>query len=315
MTNDLRPTLLQRYQGSLLGLACGDAVGTSVEFSPRGSFKPVTDMCGGGPFSLRAGQWTDDTSMALCLAESLLTKQGFDAHDQMTRYVNWWRWGYLSATGECFDIGMTVCSALQKFLTTGEALAGSTDPKSAGNGSLMRLVPIVLYYYPDLQKIQHFSALSSRTTHGAPEAIQASILFASLLASALAGESKAHLSCSSVVLSEAKLQAIANGNYLKKSEDQICGSGYAVDSLEAALWCFQHTDSFAQAVLCAANLGEDADTTAAIVGQIAGAHYGVQAIPQTWLARLHLRPEIEATATALFKAAGHSFNTENNDVP
>ena len=276
MTSNLTPTLLQRYQGSLLGLACGDAIGTSVEFSPRGSFMPLTDMDGGGPFGLKAGQWTDDTSMALCLAESLLTKQGFDAHDQMTRYVNWWRWGYLSATGECFDIGMTVCSALQKFLASGEALAGSTDPKTAGNGSLMRLVPVVLFYYPDLQKIQHFSPLSSRTTHGAPEAIQACMLFADLLASALAGESKANLSHSSVAsLSEVKLQAIANGNYLTKSVDQIRGNGYAVDSLEAALWCFQHTDSFAEAVLSAANLGEDADTTAAIVGQIAGAHYGV----------------------------------------
>ena len=306
MSANLAPTLLQRYQGSLLGLACGDAVGTSVEFSPRGSFTPLTDMRGGGPFGLQAGQWTDDTSMALCLAESLITKQGFDAHDQMTRYVNWWRWGYLSATGECFDIGMTVCSALQKFLVTGDALAGATDPKSAGNGSLMRLVPIVLYYYPDLEKIQHFSALSSRTTHGAPEAIQACMLFASLLASALAGESKTALIRSPVELSETKLQAIADGNYLAKSVDQIRGNGYAVDSLEAALWCFQHTESFAQAVLTAANLGEDADTTAAIVGQIAGAHYGVQAIPATWLTQLHMRQEIQTMASSLFQAASHT---------
>lgn len=97
------PTQRSRYLGTLLGLACGDAVGTTVEFSPRGSFKPVTDMVGGGPFGLKSGQWTDDTSMALCMAESLLTKGAFDAGDQMTRYLNWSHWGYLSSTGDCFD--------------------------------------------------------------------------------------------------------------------------------------------------------------------------------------------------------------------
>lgn len=112
------PTLEERYRGCLLGLACGDAVGTTVEFMPRGSFVPVKDMRGGGPFGLAPGQWTDDTSMALCLAESLLTKGGFDAHDQMARYLNWWQWGYLSSTGECFDIGMTVGRRCRAFRPT-----------------------------------------------------------------------------------------------------------------------------------------------------------------------------------------------------
>jgi ADP-ribosyl-[dinitrogen reductase] hydrolase len=127
-------TVLDRYQGTLLGLACGDAVGTTVEFCPRGSFSPVTDMTGGGPFGLEAGQWTDDTSMALCLAESLLEKDAFDPLDQMGRYLNWWRWGYLSSTGRCFDIGMTVRSALARYESTGEPYSGSSDPQSAGNG-------------------------------------------------------------------------------------------------------------------------------------------------------------------------------------
>ncbi|MEQ1684249.1 MAG: ADP-ribosylglycohydrolase family protein [Burkholderiaceae bacterium] len=94
-------------------MACGDAVGTTVEFSPRGSFEPVTDMVGGGPFELAAGQWTDDTSMALCLATSLVNCEGFDAVNQTNRYVNWWQWGYLSSTGDCFDIGMTVLKVLR----------------------------------------------------------------------------------------------------------------------------------------------------------------------------------------------------------
>ena len=103
---------MERFRGCLLGLAAGDAVGTTVEFKPRGSFEPVIDMVGGGPFQLQPGQWTDDTSMALCLAYSLVETGRFDADDQMQRYVRWWREGYLSRTGVCFDIGNTIASAL-----------------------------------------------------------------------------------------------------------------------------------------------------------------------------------------------------------
>src|ERR1700748_3035068 len=107
---------IERWRGGLLGLACGDAVGTAVEFSPRGTFAPVTDMVGGGPFGLVPGEWTDDTSMALCLATSLVQCRGPDLRDQINRYVNWWQHGYLSSTGDCFDIGMTVRAALNRYL-------------------------------------------------------------------------------------------------------------------------------------------------------------------------------------------------------
>jgi len=300
----MHPSLTERYRGALLGLACGDAVGTTVEFQPRGSFRPLTDMVGGGPFNLKPGQWTDDTSMALCLAESLLNKNGFDAADQMGRYLNWWQWGYLSSTGECFDIGMTVSDALNRYQQTGEPFAGSTDPYSAGNGSLMRLVPVVLHYFPDHERIRVFSAHSSRTTHGASEAIECCELFAELIGSALQGAPKADLlRVSAMALREPKVAAIARGEYIDKSERAIRGSGYCVASLEAALWCFHHTDSFEAAILKAANLGDDADTTAAIVGQLAGAFYGVQAIPSSWLQRLHMREDIEAYADRLLLAS------------
>lgn len=286
--------LLDRYQGCLLGLACGDAVGTTVEFQPRGSFVPLTDMVGGGPFDLAPGQWTDDTSMALCLAESLLHCDGFDPRDQMTRYVNWWQWGYLSSTGECFDIGMTTQGALQRFLVTGDPYSGVSHPNTAGNGSLMRLAPVVLFYYPNQQEIELFARDSSRTTHGAPEAVDCCALFAHILARALAGEPKdALVRHTSVSLSEAKVIGIANGSYVHKEREGIAGTGYSVASLEAALWCFQHTDSFEAAILAAANLGDDADTTAAITGQIAGAFYGLSAIPDRWLGKLHAREKIE----------------------
>ncbi len=299
------PTQRSRYLGALLGLACGDAVGTTVEFSARGTFKPVTDMVGGGPFSLKPGQWTDDTSMALCLAESLLAKGGFDAADQMTRYSNWWHWGYLSSTGDCFDIGMTVQSALARFALTGDPLSGSTDPHTAGNGSLMRLAPVVLFAYPDVPTVLRYAAESSRTTHAAPEAVESCQLFASLLCAVLASRSKHQLlEHSHYAPSEPKLIELATGAFMSKAEENIWGSGYCVASLEAALWCFFHTDSFEQAVLRAVNLGDDADTTGAIVGQIAGAYYGVEAIPQSWLGRLAMREDIEEMAASLHERFG-----------
>ncbi|EJL93380.1 ADP-ribosylglycohydrolase [Pseudomonas sp. GM102] len=301
----MQPSLTERYRATLLGLACGDAVGTHAEFQPRGSFIPLTDMVGGGPFNLKPGQWTDDTSMALCLAESLLNKNGFDAADQMGRYLNWWQWGYLSSTGECFDIGMTVREALARYQETGQPFAGSTDPYTAGNGSLMRLAPIVLYYFPDPDRIRRFSADSSRTTHAAPEALECCQLLADLIRKALQGAPKQGLqSLPETTFEEPKVASIARGDYLGKSKDDIRGSGYCVASLEAALWCFHHTDSFEAAILEAANLGDDADTTAAIVGQLAGAHYGVQAIPEGWLAKLHMRDDIQACADQLLAASG-----------
>lgn len=297
-------SLSDRYRGSLLGLACGDAVGTAVEFRSRGTFASVTDMVGGGPFSLAPGKWTDDTSMALCLAESFLNKRGFDANDQMGRYLNWWQWGYLSSTGDCFDIGMTVRQALVSFQVTNNAFAGSTDPETAGNGSLMRLAPVALFYFPDVMRVLDFSAQSSRTTHGAPEAVECCKVLGLALSRALAGDTKEALrDLTQAGVLEPKVVALANGEYLEKPRDAITGSGYSVASLEAALWCFHHTDSFEGAVLEATNLGDDADTTAAIVGQLAGAHYGMAGIPSHWLDRLHMRNDIESMALALFNAA------------
>src|SRR5262245_61030343 len=130
------PSESERYLGCLLGLAAGDAVGTTLEFAPRGSFTPLTDLVGGGPFRLAAGQWTDDTSMALCLAHSLLHARGFDAVDQMNRYCNWYEHGYLSSTGECFDIGGTTSHALCTYRESGNPFSGSSDPRAAGNGSI-----------------------------------------------------------------------------------------------------------------------------------------------------------------------------------
>ncbi|QIL72696.1 ADP-ribosylglycohydrolase family protein [Diaphorobacter sp. HDW4B] len=294
---------IDRFHGALLGLACGDAVGTTVEFQPRGSFAPLTDIVGGGPFSLKAGQWTDDTSMALCLAESLIAKDGCDPHDQMTRYVNWYTWGYWSSTGTCFDIGVATREALERFKRTNEALAGTPDPRSAGNGSLMRLAPIAMRYAGDDEHLREMAALSSRTTHGAEECIEACQLFVVALSRALSGASKSEvLDLADQPLHSSKIRQIAQGGYLHKSREQIRGSGYVVESLEAALWCFARHDNFCDAVLEAANLGDDADTTAAITGQIAGAMWGEQGIPAEWLARLCMADDIRGLASQLWEA-------------
>jgi ADP-ribosyl-[dinitrogen reductase] hydrolase len=285
---------LDRYRGCLLGLAVGDAIGTTVEFKARGSFPPLTDMVGGGAFNLKPGQWTDDTSMALCLAESLVEKNGFDPLDQMNRYLAWYETGYLSSTGVCFDIGNATRQALEKFKATGKPMSGSTHPSSAGNGSLMRLAPISMFYAPSRTKTQAYAGKSSRTTHGAKECVGACELFAGMLVSALSGAEKETIlfkSSVSGIISE-KILAIARGEYRGKSAQHIRGNGYVVDALEAALWCFWTTDTFSQAVLLAANLGDDADTTAAICGQIVGAYYGQSGIPVPWLDKLCLREKI-----------------------
>ena len=306
--------LQERYIGALLGLACGDAVGTANEFSHRGSFAPLTDMVGGGPFNLKAGQWTDDTSMALCLAESLIAKKSFDPKDQMARYANWWQWGYLSSTGSCFDIGMTVQAALLRYLATGEPYSGSIDEYSAGNGSLMRLVPVVLYAYPDLKLVLDLAAKSSRTTHGAAEAIEACQFFACLLSAALSGIAKENLLASvAITFYQPKIQALAAGGFVSKNINDIHGTGYCIASLEAALWCFFTTHDFESAVLMAANLGDDADTTAAIVGQIAGAYYGITAIPQNWQNKLYMADEIVAIAEQLYEISHEKIKTSSRD--
>lgn len=294
-----------RSRGCLLGLAAGDAVGTTVEFMRRGSFAPLTDMVGGGPFNLRPGEWTDDTSMALCLAASLIDRAGFDAADQMNRYSNWYEHGYMSSNGRCFDIGNTVRAALVRYLASGDPYAGSTDPHSAGNGSIMRLAPVAIRFQFAPDQALHWAVDSSRTTHAAVECLEACQLLTTILLAALRGESKQHvLDAGRTVtnLTSGRLKEIAASGYRSKTAAAIKGSGYVMDSLEAALWAFATTDTFRDAVLAAANLGDDADTTAAVCGQVAGAHYGYAAIPAAWRDALVMRDAITEMADQLHDA-------------
>jgi ADP-ribosyl-[dinitrogen reductase] hydrolase len=303
-----------RARGALLGLAVGDAIGTTVEFKPRGSFKPLTNMVGGGPFRLEPGQFTDDTSMALCLGASLLEK-GFDLHDQMTRFTRWASEGYMSSNGRCFDIGIATSGALQRFKRTGDPLAGSTDPNSAGNGCIMRLAPVPIRYMDQPELAVRYSEEQARTTHQAPECLAASRLFGEVLVRALQGQSKEQVLAPHQLAGQLpiKLEAIGQGRYQRKDRDAIQGTGYVVDSLEATLWCFAKTENFRDCVLMAANLGDDADTTAAQAGQIAGAFYGDGGIPADWLDKLAMGAAIRDMADAL-AAAGHVSRTAGENV-
>jgi ADP-ribosylglycohydrolase len=297
-----------RLHGALFGLAVGDALGTAVEFERPGTFPPVTDIRGGGPFGLRPGEWTDDTSMALCLAESLVERGGFDPADQMRRYLRWAREGYLSSNGRCFDIGNTVRAALERFERTGEPNSGSTAPDTAGNGSLMRLAPVVMYHAWWPRKAVELAGESSRTTHGAPAAVDACRLFAALLIGAIHGVEKKDLTSQAYARElrfwddrplDPAVDEVAEGTYRRRKPPEIQGSGYVVKSLEAALWAFHHTDNFRDGAIAAVNLGDDADTTGAIYGQIAGAHYGLSGIPQEWTGMLAKRDTIAGLAERL----------------
>jgi ADP-ribosyl-[dinitrogen reductase] hydrolase len=280
-----------KAQGALLGLACGDALGTTLEFQVRDNRVTHDNITGGGVFNLKAGQWTDDTSMALCLSESLLYSKGFNPNDQMDRYCKWMRHGYLSSNGRCFDIGITTSNAIKRYLHIKDPLAGSKEKHHAGNGSIMRLAPIPIYYRDSgIKDVIKYSELSSMTTHGSPECLEGCKLLGVIIYKALMGCSKDeilfNLPMGILNFKEDKIIKICEGNYLNVSYDQLPNSGYVVSTLESALWCFYNSTSFKDAVVLAANLSGDADTIAAVCGQVAGAYYGLDGIPEDWVSIL-----------------------------
>jgi len=302
---------LDRSLGCLLGLAVGDAVGTTLEFRSPGSFEAIDDMLGGGPFELAPGEWTDDTSLALCLAESLVARQGFDAHDQARRYLRWSETGEPGPKDYCFDIGITTSDALERFRESGDPMSGSEEGHSAGNGSLMRLAPVPIAYAGDLERAVDYAGESSRVTHGAEEAVDACRAYAAMLVAALGGAGRDAILATPTPAGHGggplapAVQAVLEGSWRHKSEGEIVGAGYVVQALEAALWSFAKSHDYREAILRAANLGDDADTTAAICGQLAGAYYGASGIPPSWREQLFLGDEIETLAANLHQLGAH----------
>ena len=291
-----------KYKGMFIGLAIGDTLGMPLEFKQRGSFEPIQALQAGGPFDLPLGYWTDDTSMALCLADSILDKQGYDSYDVMDRYANWLDNGYRSSTGVCFDIGNQVSSAISSYKTSPEVASNELRTESAGNGCIMRLAPVVVASIAadnGLEVTMQLAAISGRETHYSVLAEEATALFAGLLFNAVKANTKDRVLQFDVSTkpSAQLLTVIQNASH--KTESQLKPTGFVVDTLEVAVWAFMTTDNFKDGALKAVNLGGDSDTIGAVYGQLAGAYYGLSGIPQDWLDQLHDYNEMEQLAIQL----------------
>jgi ADP-ribosylglycohydrolase len=293
---------LDRAKGCLLGLAVGDAVGTTLEFLPRDR-SYVQDMVGGGPFKLKAGEWTDDTSMALCLADTYLSHDEFDFSDYADRLSRWFRVGQNSHNGKCFDIGNATRLALEGWLKRGLDWYGNDDPSTAGNGSIIRLAPTAIFRRHSMSATWRESAAQSRCTHRAAEAVNSCELLGAILHLAINGADKSEALSSKVRALYPRTLLINAGEYKNKTRDQIRSSGYVIDTLEAALWAVWNTDNFRDAVLLAANLADDADSVAAVAGQIAGGLYGASGMPAEWIEKLAWSEHIQELGQKLFERA------------
>lgn len=291
MKNENKST--DRRRGALVGMAVGDALGAAVEFRRPGSFAPVSGYRAGGPHGLAPGEWTDDTSLALALADSI-AQAGWDLNDQAERYVSWWKTGAYSVNGRCFDIGIQTSSSLSRFNKTKDARSASgRDEAGSGNGSIMRLAPVPIHFidlYPkNLAKLAELAGESSLTTHASPQCVSACRYMAVVLAALMTGEDRDDVlradweplrEIDAAESLHPLIKNVAAGSFRRKRPPEIKGSGWVVGSLEAALWAFHDAGSFEEAVLKAVNLGDDADTTGAVCGQFAGAFWGESAIPQ-----------------------------------
>jgi len=301
-----------RARGTLIGLAVGDALGAAVEFASPGSFRPVTGYRSGGPHGLGAGEWTDDTSMALALADSMAAA-GWDLNDQADRYIQWWKTGRYSVNGRCFDIGNTTRAALNQYLATGDAHeSGDRSDQASGNGSIMRLAPIPIrfahLYSGNPDELSRLAAESSLPTHASNQCISACRYLALVLAALIRGEKRDDVlspdwgplqQLLAIQPLHPKIHEVVTGSFRHKQPPAIKGTGWVVQSLEASLWAFHNADSFEEAVLRAVNLGDDADTTGAVCGQLAGAYWGESGIPQEWIEGLAQRDMIEEALNGL----------------
>ncbi|KAL4786561.1 ADP-ribosylation/Crystallin J1 [Aspergillus varians] len=320
------PTVKSRIKGSVFGVAVVDALGGPVEFHPRGSFDPVSDFQHNANFDVPAGTWTDDTSMTLCLAKALIDSKGtFVAQAAIRNYIKWHNDGYLSATDDCFDVGNGTTKALmiwqgyfdrlpyiQKDDSTGHEGGQPAIDKVlkrehyCGNGSLMRVSPIGLVYFHDMDEALYNAAASSNATHPYPTCAESCEIYTKLIVRALNGASKEDLAreVAATTFKDKKLRERLNGysglqDWEARAENSIDSSGYVVSTLDAALWSFFSTSTFEGGALRAVNLGWDADTVGAVYGGLAGAFYGLEAIPSKWVGGLQKKEVVEEIASGL----------------
>ena len=308
-----------RVQGNicrdiLLGVATGDALGVPVEFRQRALLKasPVTDMTGYGTYNLPPGNWSDDASLTLCLAEALTVGPDLDLIAK--HFMSWLYDNYWTAPGYVFDVGIATSKAIGR-LRQGirPDLAGGFDVQENGNGSLMRILPLLVYTY-DLPVAERYSVIKdvSSITHGHVRSVIACFYYLELAQLLVETGDKeesylrvretvpAHLHALSINPGEIALfNRLLNEDIALQPEAGISSTGYVLHTLEAAVWCLMTTSSYSEAVLKAVNLGEDTDTTGAVTGGLAALLYGADSIPAPWLEVLARRNDIEDLATRL----------------
>ncbi len=283
-----------KVYGAILGFVVGDALGVPVEFNSRESLRknPVIDMREFGTYNQPKGTWSDDTSMTLCTMESFLV--GVDYDDMMFKFSNWLTDGYRSAHGEAFDVGIGTRNALYNFAADVPAVnSGGGDEFDNGNGSLMRMLPLVFYTMgmPLKKKFEIVENISALTHAHVRSKIACAVYvqFASELLKGYKKEKALRQTMIHINDFYGKEKELINFKRIQSEdihtlkEDEIKSSGYVVHTLEAVLWSFFTTNTYKECVLKAVNLGEDTDTTAAIAGGLAGIYYGSQGIPQNWI--------------------------------
>ena len=261
--------IIEKYKGMFYGLIVGDALGTTIEFSDMYDHPYIDDIVGGGPFNLDVGDYTDDTALALCTAQSLIEKKCFDHFDMMEKYLNWYKHGYMSSNGKCFDIGGATENALINFEEKKSIVNGRF---ARGNGVIMKLAPLFIYCNEtdDFGKIIDFNNL----THASDECLNITQQMSVILICAINN---------SIHLKEKMISAFDSIDY------EVDNSGLAKSTYMTALYAFANSSDFESGMINAVNYGGDSDTIGAVYGQIAGAYYGYDSIPQKWIDKLKNR--------------------------
>ena len=272
-----------QLKGLFFGLIVGDALGAPIEFMVPGSFVPLEDFSTGGAHNIAVGEWTDDTSLALAIAEALIKRQGqLDLKLILDNFLSWYQSGKFSTRDYCFDIGNTTKRALLHFRTTGELEAPTKRDEEVGNGSLMRMAPMFVVYGKDPDLLEK-NLLVSRTTHSHPKVDTYVINMNNVISDLLNGSSKEDIALRYPI------------------EDACLPTGFAGDTYHVALRSFLKTMTFEEGLLLTVNQGYDSDTAGAVYGQIAGAYYGYEAIPSRWIERLCLLPMLKEVFQNLWK--------------
>ncbi len=287
----------QEVLGGVFGVAVGDALGVPVEFKKRSALKAkaVTKMLGYGTHHQPEGTWSDDSSLTFCLIESLCG--GFDLSDIDHRFVRWLDEGYWTPHGEVFDVGNTTSRAISRLRAGADPVkAGETGQYSNGNGSLMRILPVALYFAnSEIGDILEAAHEVSCLTHAHPRSQMACGFYNLMVVGLLKGASpqEAYLWAIDHAVQAYKISPYAEeldhfnrlfGKRIhEETEDAIQSSGYVIHTLEASIWAFLRASTFAEAVLLAVNLGNDTDTTGAVTGGLAGVYYGLEGIPEEWV--------------------------------